>query len=82
MKRKFRYAFNALEKLGCPVFENADTLGYGNFKISAEENTGDNFWADYWFDCGFISPLIIAVLRKHGLYAEWDNPGCLSVWEA
>lgn len=55
MKRNARNAFNALKKIGCPVFEG--DAGYGaQFCISAEDNgtdahidaTENILWADYY----------------------------------
>ena len=90
MKRNQRYAFNALKKLGAPVFERSDLDEHGTFGISAESNY-EEIWADYWEvayldnNCGYVfgvNPKIIKTLKKYGLYAEWDNPGSLSVWES
>ena len=86
MKRNFRLAFNALEKIGAPVFENADTERDGNFRISAENNV-DETWASYWaithsdLDNG-VNRKITSILRRYGLFSEWQNAACLSVWEA
>jgi hypothetical protein len=84
MKQNFRKAFNALEKIGAPVFENED----GMF-ISGEDNC-DEIWADY-YDCmhwahdGWlfgVNGKINKILDKYGLFAEWVNPGLLGVYEA
>jgi len=85
MKRNYRTAFNQLQKIGAPVFENED----GVF-ISAEDNV-DETWADYWMmgqaACSLLDDFgvnhkINAVLEKHGFFAEWQNPGRLAVCEA
>ena len=80
MKRNYRNAFNALEKIGAPVFERDDCLF-----ISAESNY-DEIWADYYDRYGSlddfgVSKKINAILDKYGLFAEWQNPGCLAVCE-
>lgn len=85
MKRKFRTAYNALKKIGCPVYEGGWN-GEDTFRISAEDNL-DHVWADYYMmseEGGYVfgvSPRINEVLDKHGLFAEWCNPGVLNVWE-
>lgn len=73
-------AFNELKKMGAPVFKNED----GMF-ISAEEND-DVCWADYY--CEFnngelddfgVNKKINDTLDKYGLFAEWQNPGCVAI---
>jgi len=82
MKRNYRTAFNALKKMGVPVFIHRDDEK--RFDISAEEiNSSD--WVSYWelpkgWDCG-VHPKIEEVLSKLGLHAEWMNPGHLRVYE-
>jgi hypothetical protein len=83
MKRDFRYAFNSLQKIGCPVW----TWAYDdeNFNISAEDNN-PTVWADYWMrdrdDWLFgVNPMVTQILDKYGLHAEWVNPGYLSVYK-
>jgi hypothetical protein len=84
MKRQYTKAFNALQKMGCPVYEHADDNG--NFSISTEVAT-EEIWAEYydgWAIPGWefgINPKLTKVLDKSGLYAEWQNPGRLTVWE-
>lgn len=84
MKRTFIKAFNELKKLGCPVFERSDEVG--RFLISAEHPESYR-WADYYayadgrWKGENTSPLLEEVLRKYKLYAEWENPGCLIVFE-
>jgi hypothetical protein len=88
MKRNHRLAFNALKKIGAPVYQRSDIE---NFQISAEGIAGDydrdTLWADYYsgmnipdWDFG-INPLITDILRKYGLHAEWINPGEIGVYE-
>jgi hypothetical protein len=88
MKRNHRLAFNALKKIGAPVYERSDIE---NFQISAEgiygEYDRDTIWADYYdgrnlpdWDFG-INPLITDTLRKYGLHAEWINAGEIGVYE-
>jgi hypothetical protein len=83
MKRNHRLAFNALKKIGAPVYERSDIE---NFQISAESNS-DYIWADYYdgdyldgYEFG-VSPRIINTLAKYGLHAEWINPGELGVYD-
>lgn len=83
MKRKYIKAFNQLQKLGVPVYEHSDDQG--NFSISAEECDSYKF-CDYHAyareDWEFgVSPVITETLRNLGLFAEWVNPGRLSVYE-
>ena len=83
MTRNHRLAFNALKKIGCPVYERSDIE---NFQISAEDNR-DYVWADYYegdyldgYEFG-VSPKITKTLAKYGLHAEWINPGELGVYD-
>jgi hypothetical protein len=88
MKKNMRYAYNALKKIGAPVIDH----GEENFMISAENNV-KTLWADYYamgdgYTCGDqlddfgVNKKINAILDKYGLFAEWQNPGCLNVHEA
>ena len=88
MKRDFRNAFNALKKIGAPVYERSDIE---NFQISAEGIMGeydrDTLCANYYdghsipdWEFG-INPLITKTLAKYGLHAEWINPGEIGVYE-
>lgn len=83
MKANFRRAFDALKKMGVPVYEHADDRG--NFSISSED-AGSDHWVDYYSqspDWVFgVHPDVDATLSRHGLYAEWVNPGRLSVYPA
>jgi hypothetical protein len=85
MKRTHVKAFNELKKLGCPVFVHHSAPDY--FDISAEDSNSYQ-WADYYsgdYNEGWIfgtHPTLDAVLRKHGLLAEWVNPAHLRVYEA
>ena len=87
MTRNHRLAFNALKKIGAPVYERSDIE---NFQISAEgiydDYDRDTLWADYYdgrnipgWDFG-INPLISDILAKYGLHAEWINPGEIGVY--
>jgi hypothetical protein len=82
MQKNFTKAFNELKKLGCPVIERT---GSDNFLISAEDEIS-YLWADWYntysWDGERTNPKIAEVLAKYKLFAEWDNPGGLSVWEA
>ena len=88
MKQNFRKAFNALEKIGCPVIEGWDDPN--TFAINAEDNY-PICWADYYVmtDGGGGSELddfgvnnkINAILAANGLMAEWINTGVLGVYQ-
>ncbi len=86
MKREYIKAFNTLKKLGCPVYEHPDDRG--NFSIDLEAPTEAGItWADYYdgymipgWDFG-INPEITKVLDNQGLFAEWQNPGRLVVYQ-
>jgi hypothetical protein len=84
MKRTYIKAFNALKKLGVPVYEHADDNG--NFSISAEEPESHkwvNYYAEYPYWKGHKeNPVLNNLLHKYGLFAEWVNCGRLSVYEA
>jgi len=84
MKRQYRHAYNALKKLGVPVYEREDLNG--RFNISAEHPNSYE-WCDYYdgiyrndWDFG-VNPVITKVLDKYGLFAEWINAGELGVYE-
>jgi hypothetical protein len=96
MKKNARSAFNALKKIGAPVYEGGD-WGGEYFIVSAEENY-DCVWADYWcenhVEVGgrgeFKDPLlddfgvnidINKILDEYGLFGEWINPGVLGVYD-
>lgn len=85
MNTNFRKAFNALNKLNCPLRET-DSL----FKIDLEQSS-EELWGSYYDACRLeiadnnwlfgISPKIHNVLHKYGLHAEWDNAGQIGVYE-
>ena len=82
MKRPFRLAFNALQKLGVPVYVRDDMDG--RFQISAEEP--DSYkWANYYESPPSwvfgVNPQVEGTLAKHGLFSEWINPGELGVYQ-
>jgi hypothetical protein len=86
MTRNHRLAFNALKKIGAPVYQRSDIE---NFQISAEGIAGeydrDTLWADFYeghkfWDFG-INPKITDILTKYGLHAEWINAGEIGVYE-
>ena len=61
----------ALSEDGRCVFlsaENGDNLAdyYGEF-------TGGDMW---------IAPKVLEIAARHGGFVEWENAGCLSIWEA
>lgn len=84
LKRIYGKAFSELKRRGVPVYRHADDGG--RFSISAEDEGSDE-WANYYasgvpgWDCG-VSDRLTKILNKHGLYAEWVNPGRLAVYEA
>jgi hypothetical protein len=88
MTRNHRLAFNALKKIGAPVYERSDIE---NFQISAEGIAGQYdqniLWADYYegyrldgWDFG-INPKITKILDRYGLHCEWINPAEIGVYE-
>jgi hypothetical protein len=86
LEQRAERAFQELKQIGAPV--NHFGQGWGGralFSISGEQNY-DETWADYYdeFDIGEfgVNSKIVAVLDKHGLYAEWQNPGVLDVYSA
>lgn len=82
MKRHARAAFNALKKIGVPVFERSDLPYFG---ISAEDAESYK-WVDYYgeFRDGypFIADEVTEILDRFNLFAEWENPGALGVYDA
>jgi hypothetical protein len=81
MKANYRHAYNALKKLGVPVYER-DDMG-GRFQISAEEPEAWR-WCSYYsrnpdWDFG-VNPVIDKTLAKYGLHSEWINAGELGVY--
>ena len=85
MKKPYKQAYQALKVLGVPVFTNEDHDRLGNFSINAETSEGHR-WADYYVSPQSwvfgVSPELEAVLAQFGLFAEWQNPGCLGVYES
>ena len=85
MKKPYSDAYNVLKIMGVPVFVNEDHDKLGNFSINAEDPEGLR-WADYYApsqDWVFgVSPELEAVLSQFGLMCEWQNPGCLGVYES
>lgn len=84
MKKQYRLAYNALKKLGVPVYEREDMNG--RFQISAEEPESYK-WCDYYqeypledWDFG-VNPIIDKTLAKYGLHSEWINAGELGVYD-
>ena len=80
-------AFEELRKLGAPVIDIKEDGAL--FRISGEENTGDVVWADYYVEYRMtylddfgVNNAINDILARHGLRAEWANPGYLNVYEA
>jgi len=90
MKAATRRAYNELKKIGAPVFDSyrdGSPVEDNTFKLSAEENY-DRSWADYWDEFGFnvdsrtpgVDSEVCKIAAKHGLFFEWENPGCLTAW--
>lgn len=88
MKKNYYLAFKALKKINVPVFDHWDDAD--RFMINAEEGYDKESglaWADYYmmgrgglsFDDFGVNNKINEILEKYGLFAEWQNPGCLSV---
>lgn len=82
MKKEYRKAYKALQKMGVPVFEHWDWED--GFDISAERE-GSQDWLSYWrmadeeWTFG-IHPDVNQVLNENGLYAEWVNPAHARVY--
>lgn len=81
-----RKAFDELKNLGVPVVDIQEDGSY--FRISGEDNE-DTVWADYYNEYRMsysddfgVHEEINNILNKHGLYAEWYNPGYLHVYNA
>lgn len=85
MRKPYTDAYRALKVLGVPVFTNEDHDKLGNFSINAELPSSAQ-WCDYYYpgaDWVFgVSPELEAVLNQFGLMCEWQNPGCLGVYES
>jgi hypothetical protein len=83
MKRNYIKAYNALKKIGVPVYVRDDMDG--RFQISAEEP--DSYkWVNHYqypsnWDFG-VHPKIDQILRENGLFCEWINGGELAVCQA
>lgn len=83
MTRDERKLFNALKAMGCPVISRPDGDADGAFVISAEDNV-DRVWADYWEDWFGefgVAQDVCDVVRKHGFFCEWINPGIVGVYK-
>ena len=81
-------AFDELKALGAPVLDRGGDNDGGHFIISGEDNSNE-IWADYYKEFGGpglddfgVNLKINAILEKHGLFAEWYNPGFLVVHTA
>ena len=83
MKRKYIKAYNLLKKMGVPVYEHCEDNG--NFSISGEEPESYK-WINYYPEYSQwggenTNPVMDAALQKFGLFAEWQNPGRMSIYE-
>ena len=85
MKRIYIKAYNELKKIGAPVFKeysNGEPIENGGFKISGESGCYELLdYENYSMGEFGVSMVIVDVLDSYGLYGEWENPGCLNVWE-
>ena len=90
MKQHARSAYDKLKALGVPMYIHEGEPYH--FLISAEENY-DTVWADYYamtdgvlyyddLDDFGVNEKINAILDKHDLFCEWQNPGALGVYDA
>jgi hypothetical protein len=82
MRANYRHAYNALKKLGVPVYVRDDMDG--RFQISAEEPNSYE-WCSFYsrnpeWDFG-VNPAIEKVLSKYHLHSEWINGGELGVYD-
>tara|TARA_R110000824_G_scaffold244541_6_gene433328 strand:- start:346 stop:606 length:261 start_codon:yes stop_codon:yes gene_type:complete len=86
MTRPAKFAFKALIEMGVPVLRHPSQPEH--FVISAEDNPDHVMWADYYGAMGLdthdfgVHKSITEVLTRHDLFAEWENPGMLNVWDA
>lgn len=82
-KQRFESAFNALKVMGVPVYIHADDRGH-SFSIDAEDADAAE-WVSYYHgspDWIFgTHPAVQSLLNRFGLFAEWVNPGRLSVYD-
>ena len=87
MEKNFQKAFNALEKIGCPVIEGWDDPD--EFVISGEEND-EHCWANYNcmgidtnpnLDDFGVNHKVNKILEANGCFAEWINPSVLGVYQ-
>ncbi len=83
IKQIFIPAFETLKAMGAPVYVHVDDRG--NFSIDAEDGAETETWADYYSQADNwlfgVNPKITQVLDEHRLFAEWVNPGRLSVYK-
>lgn len=83
MKRNLRNAYNAMKKIGAPVYDHGED---DTFVISAEENYED-LWADYYEgyrifnNQHMVNDKLAAILDKYGLWCEWYDCGSLRVYQ-
>jgi len=90
MTPKHQACHDKLQTLGCPVMPGGNWSAGSVFEISAETHADASNglpWADYyWIDpkgeqaIFGVNKLLDAELERHGLYAEWINPGVLGVY--
>ena len=88
MKQNMTKAFNALEKINCPVMEGWEDSTM--FAINAEENE-NHCWANYNcmgidtnpnLDDFGVNHKVNKILEANGCFAEWINPSVLGVYQA
>lgn len=82
MKRNVRKAFTQLKNMGVPVVEIKEGNAY--FLVSAED-TESYKWLDYYgeFRGGYpwVNPELEKVVAQHSLELQWQNPGCMGVYD-
>ena len=93
MKRNARLAFNALKKIGAPVFERADDPS--QFILSAEDRGADGrLFADNYRDeireyvdgggrvinAWGVRQDVRDILDRYGLMDEWINAGATGIY--
>jgi len=95
MKRNARAAYNALKRLGAPVYDH-DGGQLAHFVIGAElRDSTDQRYCDYYqeevkehvaagriVNAFGIRQDVLDILAANGLFAEWINAGMVGVYDA
>jgi hypothetical protein len=75
-------AFDELRKIGAPVYRGEERDEFAPlFEISAEQNSVEVVWADYWMGF-FVNPEIRTVIEKYGLHIEWNDASSMAIYDA